>query len=98
MMAAMYSGVFLLSMACVLTAAAFFWYASLRFHAYRNAADQLRALPFTQGQANMFEGSSFQSLSNLTAPQVAFGALLYGLLNLAVLSPVLRSVWGMFTG
>ena len=85
-------------MVMVLIPALFFWYVALSYHAERNAYAQLRALPLNQTQVNLFEGSTFQEMSGFTAPQIAFGGLLYLLMTLAVLSPVIRSIWGFFSG
>jgi len=85
-------------MVMVLIPALFFWYVALSYHAERNAYAQLRALPLNQTQVNLFEGSTFQEMSGFTAPQIAFGGLLYLLMTLAVLGPVIRSIWGFFSG
>lgn len=91
-------GMILFGMAMVLLPAAFFWYVAMIYHANRVAAAQLRALPFNKIQAGMFEGSAFQEQSSFTAPQIAFGGLLYVLACAFVLGPVLISVIEFFSG
>ncbi|OYW94213.1 MAG: hypothetical protein B7Z23_03875, partial [Pseudomonadales bacterium 32-61-5] len=86
------AGMVLFYMVMVLIPAAFFWYVAMTYHAERNAYAQLRALPLNQTQVNLFEGSTFQEMSGFTAPQIAFGGLLYLLMTLAVLGPVIRSI------
>lgn len=87
----------LFGLACAIIPAAFFWFVSLRFHAVRNAVACLEALPYSQNQANMFEGSNFQHASSITAPQIALGGVLYLLaLYGYVLYPVTSSVLGLF--
>lgn len=86
-------------MAVVIIPAAFFWFASLRFLALRNAKAQLLALPYSNLQKELFDGSNFDEVSSMAAPQIALGGLLYalavyGLVLFPVTASVIRFVFG----
>lgn len=87
----------LIGVAFVLVPVAFFWFVSLRFWAVRKARGELEALPYSQSQAQMFEGSNFQYCAGYVAPQITVGGLVYLLaLYGYVLYPVTSSISSWF--
>lgn len=87
----------LFGMAWTVIPAAAFWYVSLRFIAARNAKAQLEALPFNSTQAAMYLGSDFEKLTELRAPQVTLGYLMYiGLMVGIILYPIQTWVRSLF--
>ncbi|HGM8451763.1 TPA: hypothetical protein ACKQBO_005990 [Pseudomonas aeruginosa] len=72
-----YIAIALFGMAWTVIPAAAFWYVSLRFMAARKAKAQLETLPFNENQAAMYDGSDFEKVAELRAPQVLLGFLVY---------------------
>lgn len=84
-------------MAWTVIPAAAFWYVSLRFMEARKVKAQLEALPFNSTQAAMYDGSDFETVAELRAPQVLLGFLVYiGVLLGVVLYPITNSIAGLF--
>lgn len=84
-------------MAGAIIPAAILWYVSLSFWAHRKAKGQLKALPFTQNQADLYEGSNLEYMAGFVAPQISLGGLVYlgGLFGF-VLFPMVASVARLF--
>ncbi|HGN2597870.1 TPA: hypothetical protein ACKR32_004942 [Pseudomonas aeruginosa] len=92
-----YIALALIGMAWTVIPAAAFWYVSLRFMAARKVKAQLEALPFNENQAAMYDGSDFEKVAELRAPQVLLGFLVYiGVLLGVVLYPITSSIARLF--